>query len=325
VLFLLLIALAAAIYLNQFGLPGFLKEPLVAELRSRGLDLQFDRLRFRWTRGIVADNVVLEQNGGPRLMLDEVEVRLNHRALVGFNLQVDSLVLREGMLAWPLQPDDSPPATLHVDHITSTLRFLPDDRWELEGFRALFADTQLQLSGTISNASALRRWEVRRPERPFDVAALRARLRTMLRWLDPLQFESPPELLLSFRGDAMRPDAFQAELSLSAPSASTPWGTATNVHLTARLQPPSPRQSSQVAGASLRTEGLSWPDGRMGRIELALTSSPRSGSSRQFDSALTGEIHGLETRWGSVGTIALGVGVHACDRAVVADSERERV
>ena len=57
---LLLGALAlvgALTYLNQVGLPEFLRRPLLEKLRDRGLDLQLSALRLHFYRGIVAENV----------------------------------------------------------------------------------------------------------------------------------------------------------------------------------------------------------------------------------------------------------------------------
>ena len=54
---LVLVGLLALLYLNQIGLPALIKRPLLEKLRAQGIDLQFSRLRLRWDRGIVAENV----------------------------------------------------------------------------------------------------------------------------------------------------------------------------------------------------------------------------------------------------------------------------
>src|SRR5262249_25318075 len=81
---IVLFLLGAWSYLNQVGLPGFVKKPLLDKLHARGIDLQFSRLRLRWYRGIVADNVRFgraNESQGPQLSVTEAEVRLNHKAL----------------------------------------------------------------------------------------------------------------------------------------------------------------------------------------------------------------------------------------------------
>ena len=103
---LVVLALVATfVYLNQVGLPGFVKKPLLENLRARGLDLQFSRLRLRWYRGLVAENVRFGRAGeplSPQFTIQEAQVRLNHRAMTRLQLQVDSLMLRQGRLVWPL-------------------------------------------------------------------------------------------------------------------------------------------------------------------------------------------------------------------------------
>src|SRR5258708_24539259 len=52
-------------YLNQVGLPDFVKKPLLEKLRARGLDLRFSRLRLRWYNGFVAENVRFARTDEP--------------------------------------------------------------------------------------------------------------------------------------------------------------------------------------------------------------------------------------------------------------------
>src|SRR5882762_7642161 len=80
----ILLLLAMLIYLNQVGLPGFVKKPLLEKLRARRIDLQFSRLRLRWYQGLVAENVRFGQATGalhPEVTASEVQVHLDYRAL----------------------------------------------------------------------------------------------------------------------------------------------------------------------------------------------------------------------------------------------------
>src|SRR5438270_8810417 len=105
--FCILLLLGMLIYLNQVGLPGFVKKPLLEKLRARGIDLQFSRLRLRWQQGLVAENVRFGQvveGLHPAITASEVQVHLDYRALARLRLQVDSLRLRRGCVVWPV-PD----------------------------------------------------------------------------------------------------------------------------------------------------------------------------------------------------------------------------
>src|SRR6266446_8759117 len=95
---LILVLIGAAVYVNQVGLPNFVKRPLLEKLRAKGLDLQFSRLRWRWDQGIVAENVRFGRADdplSPQLTLAEVKVSFDHQALARFRFQVDSLTLRQ--------------------------------------------------------------------------------------------------------------------------------------------------------------------------------------------------------------------------------------
>src|SRR6266446_97783 len=116
---LVLLLVGFLVYLNQVGLPDILKKPLLEKLHARGLDLQFSRLRLRWYQGLVAENVRFgraDEPFGPLLTLAEVQVRLNHQALARFQLQVDSLMLRQGRLVWPIAETNQPARQLSAEN-----------------------------------------------------------------------------------------------------------------------------------------------------------------------------------------------------------------
>src|SRR5438445_8502394 len=83
-LFLVLLLLGGLVYLNRVGLPEFLKTRLVSELRARGVNFNFTRLRLRWYRGLVAENISLgrtDDPAGPHLSIGEADLKLNPAAL----------------------------------------------------------------------------------------------------------------------------------------------------------------------------------------------------------------------------------------------------
>src|SRR5438067_12605667 len=113
-----LVLLAALLYLNQVGLPGIIKKPLLQKLRARGIDLQFSCLRLRWYQGIVAENVRFgraDEPLSPQLTLAEVKVSLDETALARLKLQIESLTLRHGRLVLPIAETNGPPRQLTVE------------------------------------------------------------------------------------------------------------------------------------------------------------------------------------------------------------------
>ena len=91
-----------------------------------------------------------------QLRLAEVQVQLNSKALAKLRLQIDSLVLRQGRLVWPIPETNRLSRRLIVDDIQTDLRLLANDQWELDNFTAVFAGAKFKLSGTVANASAVR-------------------------------------------------------------------------------------------------------------------------------------------------------------------------
>src|SRR5579884_1678743 len=162
ILVLLLIVVYLLAWVNTIGLPDFLKRPLIAKLHERGVDVQFRRLRWRWNRGLVADDVHIgaakQETNSPQLALQQLALKINHHELVRFRLQIDGVTLRGGNLFWPLAETNQPASSLSVTNIETQLRFLPGDQWTLDHFSAGFGGANLQLSGTLTNASAIRDW-----------------------------------------------------------------------------------------------------------------------------------------------------------------------
>src|SRR3954463_11913632 len=159
---IILVFVCCALYLDQIGLPGFVKRPLLEKLRERGLDLEFSRLRLRRLHELIADKAFFGSSHdplSPQLTAREAQLKLNHKALFRFQIEVESLALRQGLLVLPVTASNQPPRQLSISNIQTQLRFLPGDEWRLDNFKAEFAGAQVQLSGIITNASAIRDWK----------------------------------------------------------------------------------------------------------------------------------------------------------------------
>lgn len=250
VLLVVLAGVAALLYLNRVGLPDFVKRPLLEKLHARGIDLQFTRLRWRPVYGIVADNVSFGQtNGlaGPKLMLKEIQVRLNYPALLKREVQVKSLALHNGRLVWTIPDRDTnnPPREISAQNIETELQLLTNDVWSLEDFQAQFAGATVQLSGAITNASVVRDWKIFHRGRSAP-GALQERLRRIADILEQTHFSTAPQLKLDIRGDARNLENLSVRLTADAPGAVTPWGTWQRGLLTIRSVPGSGTQPSHA-------------------------------------------------------------------------------
>ncbi|HVM50080.1 MAG TPA: AsmA-like C-terminal region-containing protein [Candidatus Acidoferrum sp.] len=304
---LMLLLVSALAYLNQVGLPGFIKRPLLDNLHSHGLDLRFSRLRLRWYRGLVAENVRFEQAdepSSPTVTLDEVQVRLNHRALCRLRLQIDSLALRQGRVVWPIPETNQAPRLLTLANLQSDLRFLPNDEWALDNLTATFAGASLRLSGTLTNASAVPQWQLFRTQGPSPAGLWQDRLRKLADTLESIHFAAPPELALDVRGDARDLLSFTVRMKASAPHADTPWGAVTNAHATLGLYPPSTNRLSR-AELTLGADEVRTPWGRAEAVRMTARLASTEGRINLANGDVSLSAVRVQTRWADLTNVQL--------------------
>ena len=274
VLLLLFFLVAFFVYLNEVGLPNFLKAPLLEKLHAQGVDLEFTRLRIHWNRGVVAENVRFgranQDTNGPQFTIKEVEVKLSHAALMKFQLNVDSLILRNGSFVWRLEETNQPPLALAVTNIQTQLRFLPGDQWELDHFIAAFAGARFQLSGSLTNASAVRDWGIFQGHVETQPGLTRERMRKLVKTINDIKFSRPPELEVNLHGDARNMESLRGLLTLKAPGAETPWGTLTNGAFIARMTSSSAAHPQPRAEFELRADAAAtrWAESTNFQLRL---------------------------------------------------------
>ncbi|MDB6067894.1 MAG: hypothetical protein JWR26_4102 [Pedosphaera sp.] len=312
-LLLLLFLIAAFVYLNEVGLPDFLKRPLVNSLHARGIDLEFSRMRLHWNRGLVAEdvhcNLTQQEPMAPQLAIKEVEVKISHGALVKFHLTIDSLILHGGQLTWRLEETNAPPEILTVTNIQAQLRFLPNDQWALDHFIAGFAGAKFHFSGDLTNAIALRDWKVFHPSKRGQPEMTMKRLRKLANDINQITFSEPPELLVVLHGDARDPRSFNGLLTLDTLGAKTPWGALTNGALTARLSAPGPTNSEPQATIKLHAEKAVTRWGTLTNGLVLFKCIAPGGTNHPMRADL--DLHADEagTPWGNIK--GFQVGVHA--------------
>lgn len=207
-------AICAFLWLNQIGLPDFLKKPFVEKLHERGVQLEFSRMRLSLVRGLVADNVKIGAaniSGGPSLTLAETRLQLDFRAMLRGRLQVDGLALRQGRFLLPLSATN----TLSLDNIQSELRFQTNDTWSLDNFRADFAGAKLVFSGEVAHAPEIKNWEIFRGRKTNGNGAWKEPLEKFYSTLARTRYDSPPWLSLNVFGDARDINSFSVRLAFA--------------------------------------------------------------------------------------------------------------
>lgn len=299
----ILILLGSLLYLNQVGLPDFVKRPLVKKLRAHGVALEFARLRLHWTEGFVADNVrfgSMHEPAAPQLLAAKVQIKLHLKPLLRGQVQVDSLGLSGGRLQWIPAHSNAPLRALTIENIEARLRLLPGDQWRLDDLHARFAGADILVSATITNATAVRDWEFLKGRGATPDTRWPERLQRLADTLESISFASPPELRLVFEGDARNLQSFSARLNLNAAQADTPWGQAETIDFSSRLFAAASNELSRVEiilnAASAQTR---WANTTNLNLELRLLSlAPQPDL---VDAALTVRANAAETPWATVG------------------------
>ena len=288
---------AALFYLNKVGLPEMVKRPLLAQLRARGLDVYFSRLRLHWYRGIVAENINLGPAAsplGPQLFVDEAEVHLNHQALRRLQWRVDALVIRKGRFCYPLPATaSSPAAQFNLEDIAAELNFLEGDRWEIRNLEAVCLGAKVKIHGLISHATGWRRW--REPAAPgaADLAARQAAfergLRAVLDTMEKVRFSGVPRLEVEFGLDTRDPASLKTGLNFVFEGAATPWGQGSQLQLT--LQTQTSATNRQWLETEIRLRADQWKGTnflvRKPSVWWRLTHTPELAGLRQATGALS--------------------------------------
>jgi hypothetical protein len=286
ILLLILTLLVCGAYLNEIGLPKFLKDRLVQRLHARGVDLRFSRLRLRYYRGIVADNVRFGTTDaaapGPHFSGAEVELKLDHAALRHFQFVINSLIVHGGEFVLPVADTNAPP--LEVNSIETQVRFLPGDQWELDGLKAAFAGARMMISGSVTNAPAIRDWKMFQAGAQAQPGAGQHELDRIAELIGKIKFADVPELTVAVHGDGRDPISFNGTIVAKTRGVQTPWGVLDGGELVVEVPPLDAAHPQPRASVVLRAQSA--------RLRLGPGPGP---TTRDFDLHLVAEMDPVET------------------------------
>lgn len=309
---IVLAVLVAFMWFNQVGVPAFVKRPVLGELRARGFNLEFQRLRWQWFRGLVAEGISVEKSGGkpgPHFTAAEAEVQLDHQALRQFQFIVTGVELRQGEISWTVAPSNLPPRTLTVTNLSTALRFLPGDVWELPQLNASVQGIQMKISAVVTNATALRKRQTKSegPSTPSTTSSGEAILHRVLTELARVQFAAPPGIELAFRGDAKQERGLQAELKVMALDVRTPWAGGRNAIFIARIVQQPGTNGPASADFRLEADRLRTTNFNASAERLLLTARLNRQSARTNDWDASWEItlNEAKTKWAEAATFRL--------------------
>jgi hypothetical protein len=204
-------------YLNQVGIPESLKNRLLETLRQRGVAMEFERIRFRATRGVVAEQVTLGRLGdlgGEQFSAQEVQLALDWGQVLALKPEVRGLKIRGGAVSIPLVESNRVASRFNLHGVEARIRFEGAEEWVVEDLRATTEVGSFRASGILKHPTALR--SVSDPAPAQTSPAWRSTLLRIQRTLEEIRFQTPAEVRLQFQTDLALPEASSAEFTLSA-------------------------------------------------------------------------------------------------------------
>lgn len=271
VLLALLVVVLLGLFLNRVGLPVSFQQRIIEEARARGWALDFSRLRLRWYRGFVAENVALSRTDasvGPYIFVETAELDPNLEALRHLRLQLDGVRLAGGRVIWPIPTINGSSHAFALEDVRGDVRFRPNDEWELRSFDALSFGARLHVRGNVTNASLLREWKF--PGRPGLEAGREAMFwNRLVREARQVHFDPTPELTAIFSGDARAPSSLAATVKFVATTIESRWARIRDVRLNGELIPSSASSPAVRAQFKLTVGQGDSPGGAATHLELS--------------------------------------------------------
>jgi len=302
----LLILVSAFFWVNQIGLPDFVKSRVLQTVRAHGIQLEFTRIRWRVMRGIVAENVRIggvRPEVSPTFSVAEIQLKLNHSALLHRRFQVDELLLHQGEMKWTLSPTN----LLILRNIECHLDFQTNETWSLERFTADFAATRLSLSGQIVHAPELENWPLFQPRTTGPREPLQAQIKRISDVFNQIELSGSPRFNLSINGDARDMASFNLSLTLVAAGAESPWGQVKQASFAADIESREtaglpPALKIRLAVAAAKTAWANVQNGSLAIQTVAVVTNRLPPVEVEFQAA------SVDTRWGDGEKVFLNLG-----------------
>ena len=303
VLVIVLLLVLVVTYLNQVGLPDFVKASLLEELSKRGLDARFSRLSWRWHEGVVAENFFVERRGadglGPQFSADRAALRFDMDAMGRLSWRFDAVELSNGDLNWRLS-DTNLADQLRLSSIDTLLRFQGEDTLELVRLTSNFKGLNLSVSGTLNQPRALNQRGVSTNRSAANVQVLNETMNRVANYLTNFEFTATPELDLRFTADASNWSELSADLRVRLPETTTSWGTADQMDLLARVRPSPTGEEDASIELLLTGNRANTPWGQLWNWEVETRTVPLLEIPINSSNEVTAAFSSLETEYGTV-------------------------
>ena len=240
----------ALFHLHQIGLPGFLKDRVLAQLAAQGLKLDYSRLRLEFGHGLVAENVMLHFRNAPPsqfVFFKQVQLKFGWSALWSDDQAlIRALGLVGGEAGVPVQGGlGAPAALMKLTELSGDLEFMGPDDWRLVGLTAKLNNLEFEAMGTVKNVAWLYTGSSSKGG-SFEVKS--PPLARVMAGLERMEFREPPRVELNFAVDGRSLAQSVVQFRFGTEGARSPHGDFEQVRLSVNLQP-DPREKQWLRGA----------------------------------------------------------------------------
>jgi hypothetical protein len=204
----LVLALLSLAYLHSVGLPEFLKQVLLNELKRAGVAARLGSVRLDVFRGLVARDAVFADAKAPEQTLaqiDELELQFSLWRLIHKQNAVQAIHIASAEIAVPTPPDEVGPAQFTASDAYATFRFADDGTIQVERLTGVYCGIRLNVSGRIKPRSVAAAPEAA-PKPPVDRGQFRF-VTKAVRELNRIQVTLPPQFDLDFDVDLAQPQS----------------------------------------------------------------------------------------------------------------------
>lgn len=224
-------------YLENRGLPEFVKVRILENLRTKGIELDFASMRWTPKDGILVEEVTLvapKDPNEPSFSAEVVQVRLSPLQWLFQEINIEEAIVHGGHLTMPIDSDIEEVEKFEAVSIATKVKLHSRHWWELEFLNAEMLGLEISCSGSVTNAFAFSEWSTGKssPDTPFKFGRL---VKQIVETKERIQFSVPPEIRVHVDLDAKDPEKSSAKVSIQSDLISTEFGEIRGGLLTAEI------------------------------------------------------------------------------------------
>jgi len=226
-------------YFENRGLPEFVKTRILNNLREKGLEIDFDSMRWIPSQGVLVENATLvapDNPNEPSFSAATIQVSMQPLQWLFDDFNIEEAILRGGRLTLPVESEMDDVESFEAVGIATRLKLHSRQWWELDYLHAEMLGLEVTFSGSVTNAFAFSEWSTgkRSEDTPRKFGQL---IRQIVETKQRIQFSKPPEIKVHVDLDARNPEKSAAHVSIHSDQIQTKWANVQGALLDAEIPP----------------------------------------------------------------------------------------